>query len=272
MTDFISYYWNPRLLVDPRLADAFVRMRDDALTVADRASAMATLLDSSDGVAEGLAFDWAFYEISRMRFGLPNPFESHARRLLERARQQLARPPVASVRWDGRAFEAANHAGALLVLSRLGESEDLDLAAAALPSAADSEVFFSACYAVQHCLSLGARPSASMLERLAEVARNPRREEELRLAAIDVIGDFSGDEAVAELVQLAEDGPLRVTIQSAWNLAKRRIPELRPLLEHWIACWPPDAPYPASDVREMLAEQEDVVVATEDCPDGEAAK
>lgn len=269
MTDFVSYYWNPSLLADPQLADAFARVRDDALSAAERAAAMAKLLDSGDDVAEGLAFDWAFYEISRMRFGNRNPFESHAKCLLERARRQLARPPVAGARLDGKTYAAANHASALGVLSRIGEPGDLDLAAGALLNPADGEVFWSACDAAKHCLRLGERPSASMLAHFVEMARDLRREEDYRLAAIDVIGACAGDEAVAELIQLGEEGPLRLTIQSAWRLAGRRKPDLRPLLDRWMSRWPPDAPYPAWEVRAELSRQDEELAEAKQIPDEE---
>ncbi|HEY1014153.1 MAG TPA: hypothetical protein VGE07_15685 [Herpetosiphonaceae bacterium] len=251
---FTAFYWELADLPDPALRAAALDLaawREPAR----RDAAFHRLLRSDSSPAQGIAMDaYARAEMDE-RWGLANPFAASQEAVRQRARAQLAGPPVAVQRATG--VIAANYASALGALLNLAEPDDAPLIARVLASSPDPAVLDTGLRAAACALAAGdGADQPALIAALAAMAATPDLDARERAAALRALAAGGTPACAAALLAALDDPDGHVQATAAWMLADdldRHGPRLRSL----VAGWPPDAPYPASEVRLALDDAAD---------------
>lgn len=248
MGDFVAYYWS----VDD-VPLAYREAVNDVISPASREALLASfnrLLESGDSATCGVALDQFVYGEAIGRFGTRNPFAAFGERILEVARGELGRPAVGNNESSDSCY-GANHASALGALGHLGTAADLARLRKFLVPELDVRVFSAATMAVSQCIE-GAEQQEidDVAERLLAIAQDQCLPEHVRDMAIAPIRMSAALVKVAPLLEVARGDCLPLAIQAAWALAGRA--DLDDELRRMVSLWPEDAPYPASEVRELL--------------------
>ena len=252
MSNFNSYYWKSAKLETNILAEALKKLVSPDSTSEQKLASFRVLLESDSTIAQGIAFDQFFYNESLTRLGSNNLYARDAELLVEKARAQLRKPPV-KVTVDNQEIVGANHASALGVLARLGNENDISQIAFVLKSSSDVNVLGMGLRASRTCLRDSNDVHVEIIEVLKQIIFNISLHLSIRKDAIYALAEYRVPEAEAILVESIENFPLPLSAAAAWILGARDREKYLPLLHQLSNSWPPDAPYPASEVRELLS-------------------
>jgi hypothetical protein len=247
---FNTYHWHGVPLGDPGLEHARAELAAPASREA-LISAFLTLLRSARTSAVGTALDHYAYAEAFSRHGFGNPFEPHADELLEKARDLLRQPPLPADQ-SGVDEDGANHASALCAMLNLAEEEDADLVAAALAGATGPNVCGAGMTTAGRVLRRSTVAAPALVAVLREIAEDVGRPSRERAEALDALGRSTSEQAMDVLLIAVDSDDLVIQVNAAWNLAHADLDRYRPLLERVVATWPADAPYPGSDVLDLL--------------------
>jgi len=251
MPTFTSYYWNPDLLAAADLRAAASSLGSDDWKT--RIDGFASLLRSGDSAAQGIALDQYVYAESTARHGGGNPFESFAADVRDVARRLLTLPPIPQRRPDGSLVAAANQASGLGALAHLGDPSDFQNVESILLSSEDVDALSMACFALPRVTPSSGLGGTQLANRLAAIAADPKRPSDLRLLAMGALGAENSTAVLDLVADVAERTELPFSAYAAETLADADLPRYRPLLDKLAASWPDNAPYPASRVRNLLA-------------------
>jgi hypothetical protein len=250
VAEFPSYYWALDGLRTPDASAA--RTLSERRELKQVVAAFEHLLASEDVAARGVALDQYAHCEARGRFGSSNPFARFTERVVAEARAQLRQPPVTATTPLGTLVVGANHASALGLLSHLGDATDLESIAGCLTPSQDVNVLEAACLAADHCVrDVVAEAARNIGARLAAIVQDPGSRDEVRLMALAPFRNQPSLDHVEMLLDTARHGTLPLAIHAAWALAGRIEDDTE--LRRIAAGWPEDAPYPASEVRDLLA-------------------
>ncbi|MGO1051575.1 hypothetical protein [Crossiella sp. CA198] len=251
-----SHHWRGCSLSD----GALERMRQDLLRsvrAPGSRDAFLSLLRSGDTVAVGVALDFYHHLDSLTRFGTDNPFYGDRAEVLWQARSVLAQPPSpAELSPSGGA--GANHASALAAMLNLAESEDAGLVADALGGSINPEVRSMAAMTAGRVLRQSETPDSRLLDNLASGIRDSHVPLPERLDLLASLAGVNAPEAISVLVSTLQADELKLQVNAAYFLAADDLLAAhRSLLEQVVETWPENAPYPADEVRDALADEDD---------------
>jgi hypothetical protein len=267
---FSSFYWNVDELGDedrravaaldtasPHLPSAGYATHDlDGLLAVYR-----TLLHSADVRARGVALDQYTYAEAQHRWGADNPMTRFDDEVLAQARAMLAVTPDPAVPLAAQPRVTACWNSALGVLAFLTDdtSADLPRIIEVLDSAFASDLLdVYSFWALEVRLIDADEPTCARVGAwLAATFGNDQLPIQVRVTAVSAFRDdryaarLGQRDAIADLldqpdIRLSIEAALVLAdVDSAYDEAVRRT----------VAGWPDDAPYPASEVRELLAER-----------------
>lgn len=272
MYGFSAYYWDVAELgeadrravraldeASPALPSAGYATHDEAGLV----RAFRTLLHSDDVRARGVALDQFTYAGGQHRWTSQDPLGRLAAEVLAEARAMLAVSHDPSVPLRDQPLVTSAWNSALGALSRVDAGIGADLArivevldlAYAAAAGGDEVLDVFASWALEAALTDSDEATCARVGRwLAGVFGDVRLPRDIRTGAV---GPFRDDRLAgrlgqqAALVDLLRDGDLRLSIEAAWTLVGR--PGCVDAVRAAVAGWPPDAPYPASEVLDELA-------------------
>ena len=251
---FDSYFWLDAHFDDPALSAARAELAQPTSEEASKA-AFRRLLRSDSVAAQGVAFDQYRYAEASSRFGDGNPFEPEAEEVLQRAREALRQPPTARGE-QGARIDGANHASALAAILNLAQSEDAQTVVDVLGQAGNSDVRTGALEVAQSVAERSATVDPALVGAVARAVDNPQWPWRDREQALAVLYEAAPAAAIEKALQLLNAPDLRMRIRAAWVLAEADLERHRPLLTELAASWPDDAPYPAFEVRQALADED----------------
>lgn len=255
---FRTYHWQTSDLAGTEMEPALRVLSSPTSSREEKREALGVLASSENVVAQGIAFDYYFYHQTLLRFGsTEHPFQDLADLLLTRAREQLRRAPVDSVGASGNVIRGANHASALALLARLGNEEDLRLIEPVLASSSDVDVLVTGLGAVQHCAAQTQHEQPALAQVLIRIVRGPAHTMFVRGEAVRALSTCPGDDVERALIEICEHEPFPMSAWAALALGDINLERYFALIQRAVESWPSDAPYPASDVREMLAGSDD---------------
>lgn len=251
---FNTYHWHGCVLGDPVLE----RARDELASVSRglaRVSAFEALLRSGNTAAISIALDHYAHAESSSRHGTGNLFAPYAREVLEHARE-LLRQPALPASASGAEEDGANHASALGAMLNLAEAEDVELITQALERTATPNVQFTGAMAAKTAVEKSTEPNDRLVDTLARILMDESIHMEQRKAALSALSAARSPRAIESIVQATEQSDLRLQASAALILADRYLAMHRALIEQLVASWPENAPYPASEVIEILEEDD----------------
>ena len=250
---FNTYYWHGSPLDDPSLETAREEVRSWK-DLAARKKAFLVLLRSAHPVAVGTALDHYDYAESSSRHGSANIFSDYAPEVLDRAREILQQAPLPA-EVTGAEEDGANHASALGAMLNLALPEDSELIAKALEEQPrNPSVFEAATMAARTSLERSAVPDQRLLDALGRVVFDDASPTADRTTALRALGGARSPQAAELIIRACDIDKLEIQAHAAALLAHQDINQHRALLERLVASWPDNAPYPASDVSDMLNE------------------
>jgi hypothetical protein len=251
---FTAFYWDVDTLGDEDRA---------ALEAGD----YRTLLHSADVRARGVALDQFVYAEAQGRWGLVNPMAGFGAEILDRARALLAveADPAVPLEAQPQVTAGWNSAlGAMAFLPGDGAEEgaaDLPRIVEVLRTAGERDLLDDtyAFWAVEvRLVEADPQTCAWVGAWLVATAADPRLPTGVRVAAVRACGDdryrdrLGGRDAMRALLH---DPQLRVSVEAARNLPGDD--EVRRV----VAGWPQDAPYPAEEVRQAIADADALAAA-----------
>jgi hypothetical protein len=252
---FKSYFWNEIEIKNKEVKAAIAILSSRDSTREEKISSFKTLLESESPAAQGIAFDQYFYNISLMRFGKDNPFEQFDDLLLSKARNQLRSAPVDSITISGLPIHGANYASAFGVLAHLASENDINLISPILSSFLDvEEIIFNGCLAASTSLKGSRAVYPKMFEVLSHIILSDDFSSATRTMAVDALAESLASEVEDILVKTVRLVLFPTSVYAAIALGERDMRKYRNLLEELAERLPENAPYPASDLREMLEE------------------
>jgi hypothetical protein len=288
MYGFSSFYWDVAELAEAdRRAVATLNTASPPLPSAGYAThdpdgllaAYRTLLHSADVRARGVALDQYTYAQAQHRWGVDNPMTRFDDEVLAQARALLAVTPEPTDPLAAQPQVTACWNSALGVLAFLTDdtAADLPRIIEVLDSAFPLDVLdVYSFWALEVRLVDADEPTCARVgEWLAATFTDERLPIQVRIAAVGVFGD---DRFAARLGQrgtiagLLDHPEIRLAIQAAWVLAGIDSGHAE-VVRRAVAGWPDDAPYPADEVREILAIADELARARAAlaAPGGEAA-
>lgn len=252
MTGFISYYWLPETLSDATSLEAYKLLASKNSNTEQKVKAFEFLLKSKDPVAQGIAFDYFFYNESLNRFGCKNIFSTYRHDLLIEARKQLNNPPILSKAPSGTFVTGANYCSALGVLTHLGEEKDIESIANVLETSSENYVVFACCMVIQRLLGLTKKYYSKIVSTLIQIVYNEQLPENIRIMAVRAFANYKIPEIDNVLVDICKMCGLPISAYAALILGDRNLEQYRNLLHQLTESWAIDALYPASEVRDIL--------------------
>jgi hypothetical protein len=217
--------------------------------------AFAVLLHSGDPVAVGIACDHFQYSAALSRFGGRDVLEHLGAQVLAVARSVLRQAPTAA---GAGPFVGANHASALYAMCNLAEPGDADLIADVLADAGDVNVRFHGCAAARRALEDAPEPSPRLIAVLGTLAFDASLDLGERREAVGALRDVPGEQVTRLLLRAVESDELMLRVEAAWGLTSaNRLPAYRDHVQRLVLTWPVDVGYPAAEVYEALASQDD---------------
>jgi len=242
---FDSYHWHNSRAATPELEAARKAAATGDVTAFER------LLRSGDPIAVGIALDQFHYADAAMRHGTSNPFEPYSEEIVAQARATLRAEP--SLRSPGTEA-GANHASALLALMNLAEPEDAPLIARALEKTHTTNLRVAAAYAGSTALEKSSSPDEGLIAELDRLVHDDAAGIDERQTALSALGRTPADSAVGALLRALGLPELSLQAIAALHLLDRDQPRHRARVEEATRTWPEDAPYPAYEVLDLLAE------------------
>ncbi|MER6996216.1 hypothetical protein [Streptomyces sp. NPDC000410] len=250
MPKFNSYHWKTTRLTDRELEAAREELMDPS-SAAKRLEAFLVLLRSEQSAAIGIALDHYHYATSRSRHGQAQPYTTHRGEVVERARDLLRHPPGPHDEIHGD-FPGAEHASALIVLANEAGDQDAGLVANALDSASDFDTESAALQAAGRIFRWSDSPSADLIDRIARMVRDEDRDLDERLEALEALARGKDPRLLYEIAEITASDDVALQVTATHALAFHDMTTYRSLVEERLASWPEDAPYPATEVRELL--------------------
>jgi hypothetical protein len=265
---FSSYHWDVHELAEedqraiaalgttspPSPGAGFGPHDPDGLLAAYR-----TLLHSPDVRARGVALDQYTYAAAQHRWGAENPLTRFDEAVLAQARAMLAVTPEPTVPLAAQPRVTAGWNSALGVLAFLTDGSVVDLPR--IVEVLDS-AFAGDLLDIHALRALGVRlvdadePTCARVGAwLAARFTDETLPVEVRVTALS---PFRDDRYAARLGQrgaiadLLHHPEIRLSIEAAWVLADRDSAHDQ-AVRRAVAGWPDDAPYPADEVRDLLA-------------------
>jgi len=248
--NFRSYYWHDEAS-KPALKEVESRLRAGESNPHLLKENLLALLESSNPAVVGIAFDRLVREIAAQRFGGEKLDKEIETRLIDRAREQLAGSPISGLTVDGVPVEGANYASALGVLSHFGDATDVPRIEQIVLHSHDVNVWFEACLALARCLPGVKAEYPALVEALGSLVETAPGSD-LRLMAIQALGEYQHPIVEGMLIKLAQNAPLPWSAHAAWILAERDLEKHRAFLTEIVSRWPVPAPYPAQEVLKEL--------------------
>jgi HEAT repeat protein len=202
-------------------------------------------------VAIGIALDHYHYADASTRHGTSNPFENYQDEVLALAREILRCAPSPM---SERVEQGANHASALGALMNLARPEDAALIVGALEKTPTSNVRLAAAFAGSTALESAASPDERLIAALEKVAFDDTAEPDERRSAVSAVGRTRSVAATDTLLRMSRIADLGLQARAALHLLHSDLRAHRAYVEEIVHRWPIDAPYPASEVIELLSE------------------
>ncbi|MDO0931820.1 hypothetical protein QQY66_09045 [Streptomyces sp. DG2A-72] len=255
MSRFGTYHWQGVKLGDPALDAA----RSELASPSDEDAALRAFVDllrSGVTAAVGIALDHYHYAISMERHGFGNVLRDFDQEVLQRARQILRDAPSAASE-TGASMKGRDSASALLIMINRAEVEDSESIARVLDAPPNYDAESAAFRSAGRILQLSAGVDERLVTALTRVVFDDGRDVDDRLEALQALSKSSSPQALADFRRALELNDLELQATAARALAKHDLVSHRSLIEAKAATWPEDAPYPASDVRDILAESDD---------------
>ncbi|MGW6137975.1 hypothetical protein ACWFRM_10520 [Streptomyces sp. NPDC055144] len=257
MNRFGTYHWQGVTLGDPALDAA----RSELASPSDEDAALRAFVDllrSGDTAAMGIALDHYHYALSMERHGFGSVLKDYGHEVLQRARQILHEAPSPASE-TGASMNGADYASALLVMINRAEEEDAESIARVLDAPPNYDAESAAFRSAGRILQLSSGADERLVTELARVVFDEGRDVDDRLEALQALAKGSTPRTLADFQRAMELDDLELQATAARALAKHDLAAHRSLIEEKVATWPEDAPYPASDVRDILAESDDSV-------------
>ncbi|MFL4902569.1 hypothetical protein ACJ6WF_05140 [Streptomyces sp. MMS24-I2-30] len=255
MSRFETYHWQGVTLDDPGLEAA----RSELASPSDQDAALRAFVDllrSGETAAMGIALDHYHYAISMERHGFGNVLRGYGHEALQCARQILRGAPSAASQ-TGASMNGAEYASALLIMINRAEEEDVESIARVLDAPPNYDAESAAFKSAGRILELSTGANERLVTALARVIFDDRRDAGDRLDALEALAKGSSPQALVEIKTAMELNDLGIQTTAAYALAVHDLAAYRSLIEEKAAAWPEDAPYPASDVRDILVECDD---------------
>jgi hypothetical protein len=252
-----GYYWDAPQFANQELREAHALLEEHTAPQAQLNEAFLVLLNSEDVVAQGIVFDLYFYTHTQGRWGVNNPYEAYSAQLVAAARHQLRQPPVASGHTIG-----TNYASALGVLVHEGTAEDIPLIEPILRTTRDVNVLEACLFALgSACIPDSDAFPQTFVETMVQVIEDEEIPMQMRQEAVGAWRNARWlppeiEHLCLHLAQHASPLDSRLPMEAAWTLGCTNLAKHRAFLEHMLASWPPDVRYPASEVRELLEDDE----------------
>ncbi|MEQ1505218.1 MAG: hypothetical protein ABMB14_23495 [Myxococcota bacterium] len=244
---FVSIFWSGEPEGDSNIAAALDLASAVGQTPGAQLAAFERLLLGSSSRSRGMAFDHYFYANAQTRFGF-------GAMVSERARLELGSPAVSGTTASGAPIRGANHASALNIVALLGDARDLPRIGATLAEAVDPSVVWSCCMAASTCLRDCDVAHPGLFAALEAVVGSADLPDATKIEAVDALGASASRESERILERVVRSDRVPASLQAAIRLAERDFAAHRTLLEAFAARLPDDAPYPASDLRDLLEE------------------
>lgn len=245
---FTSYYWHTAQLGSKVLNDArAILVGDDR---AQAPTALATLLKSDRLAARGIALDHYHHAEATSRFGVDNPFGRQRDLVVREARSMLDDPPIIAGT-EGAEIDGANHASALGALINLADDTDAGRVADAMLGAPNMTVLELALECAGTVLDQSHDPALVAATR--EVVLTETVAAAARGNALHVLAIADPDDARRLATELLRQNDIRLQAEASWLLVAQDLTRYRDLVGEVVAGWPSDAPYPAFEVRQLLA-------------------
>ncbi|MGW1942816.1 hypothetical protein ACWCRC_00610 [Streptomyces sp. NPDC001940] len=257
MSRFGTYHWQGVTLGDPALEAA----RSELASPSDEDAALRAfvhLLRSGDTAAMGIALDHYHHAISAERYGFGSVLKGYGHEVMQRARQILREAPSPASE-SGAGMYGADYASALLVMINRAEEEDVELIARVLDAPPNYDSESAAFRSAGRILQLSSGANERLVTALARVVFDEGRDIDDRLEALQALAKSSAPRTLTDFKRAMELDDLELQETAARAIAKHDLAAHRSLIEEKVATWPADAPYPASDVRDALAESDDSV-------------
>ena len=225
------------------------------------------MLHSTDIRARGVALDQYTYAEAQGRWGADNPMTRFDDEVLAQARAMLAVTPDPAVPLadQPRVIACWNSAlGVLAFHARIGDTADLARIVEVIDSTLAGDLLDTYAFLALEVRLVDADEAtcARVGAWLAATFADARLPTGVRISAVQ---PFMDDRFSARLGQratiaaLLADPDIRLSIQAAWALADRDGPN--EAVRQTVAGWPDDAPYPASEVRDLLADADELARA-----------
>jgi hypothetical protein len=279
MYGFSSFHWKVSELAEqdrqavealnelsPPLPSAGYATHDvDGLLAAYR-----TLLHSADIRARGVALDQYAYAEAQHRWGADNPMTRYNAEVLARAREMLAVDTQPGVPLTDQPHVMACWNSALGVLACLaddGDTSDLPRIIEVLDRMfSDNLTDDHAFWALEVRLIDADAPTCARVGAwLATTMTDEQLPLEVRISAVRAFGDDRYSARLGHrdaLVSLLDHPQIRLSVCAAKTLLDLDEPFLQEV-RRAVANWPDDAPYPANEVRDLLAEADELGVTAD---------
>lgn len=252
---FTSYYWGNVNFDDPVLEAAREQLTSSPSS-ATRKRAFRALLESGETVAIGIALDRYHHSDAMARHGIDNEFSNCSADVLAQARE-LLRQPAFSSNDSAAEIDGANHASALAAMVNLAEPEDAELVARVLGAARNIAVRELAYLVAGACMQKSSEPPKSLLSFLAAVLFDESSSVDRRAEALKTLGRSQSPKVLDVVIQAARSEIFDLQVTAARILAYKDLPSYRPLIADLAATWPENPPYPASEVLDLLDEDDE---------------
>ncbi|MGW7381189.1 hypothetical protein [Streptomyces sp. NPDC054794] len=254
MSRFDTYHWHGVTLADSTLDAARAELEDPSGEEA-ALRGFVTLLRSGNLAATGIALDHYHYAITRERHGFGSVLKEYREEVRRCARKILRQGPAPGSA-TGAAMAGADWASALLIMINQAEQEDAEIIAGALDAPPNFDAESAAFRAAGRILQQSTGTNERLVAVLSRAVFDEARDADERLEALQALS--RSPHAVTDLLRAAELDDLELQATAVRALARLDLAAHRRLVEEKAASWPEDAPYPASDVRDVLAELDDL--------------
>ncbi len=276
MYGFSSFYWNVSELAeaDRRAVEALNTASQSRPSagyathdLAGLLAAYRTLLDSADVRARGVALDQYAYAEAQGRWGADNPMTRFAGEVRAQARAMLATTPEPGVPLAEQPRVIAGWNSALGVLKHLADGDTSDiprivevLSAMFLDNLLDVDAFMAL---EVRLVDADAPTCARVGAWLAATMGDERLPHEVRISAVKAFDDDRYSARLGPrdaLAGLLDNSEIRLSVIAA-NTLLHIDESYEPEIRRAVAGWPDDASYPANEVREILADADELARA-----------